>query len=138
MQAARHWARGELTTDSDDTPDDDTTNAPAGDTTDEALAAFGLAPVRDVAPERAVGDVFHLWPELVPVFNLFCELRTQWREAWRGKTGLDYAGVESHLRLAGTPRRDWPALFADLRTMERSALDAWAERRARDEARRGR
>jgi len=152
MQAARLWARGELSSPDDDpdsTDDEDPSDATAGDTTDQALAAYGLAPVRDaVAPgcddpaggadpgEPEPGPVFHLWPQCVPAFNLFCELHSQWRVGFQGRTGLDYAAVESHLRLsAAAPRRQWPGLYADLRVLERAALGVWERKRAAEQQR---
>lgn len=41
--------------------------------------------------------------------------------------GIPYQAVESALRLRGTSRREWPALFADLRVMESAYLSVKAE-----------
>ncbi len=58
-------------------------------------------------------------------------VQTQWRVGMSGPTGLDYAGVEAALRLSAVG--DPAEVFAGLRVCEAAALDAWRERRERDQ-----
>ncbi len=45
-----------------------------------------------------------------------------------GRTGMDYAAIRPALELMGVDPATWPALFEDLRTMERAALRAMAKK----------
>jgi len=73
-----------------------------------------------------VGDEFHLLPENLMAFEVFCALATQWR--WLSgatdsiRIGLDYCSVESTLRLCGIDQAMHSAIFGSLRTMEQAAL----------------
>ena len=86
----------------------------------------------DVLRLRPVGArpprVFHLWPEHAEPFSLFMQLQSQWHVGMAGRTGLDYPGVEVHLRhhVARKQRRE---RFRQLQLLERAALDAWATQR---------
>lgn len=84
---------------------------------DEAdLAAYGLS-LADIGEDDVM--VFpDCWQSLV-VFN---SLDTQWRGGMSGPTGLDYAVLQDVFRFNAIPRKEWPALFADIRVMERAAL----------------
>lgn len=64
-----------------------------------------------------------IWPENWPAFEVFSALRTQWRIAHCGRTGLDYGAIPITLRLCNVPRSDWPEVFAALRIMESAALE---------------
>lgn len=81
------------------------------------MQAFGLLP-EDVAPPPV-----EVWPCCVTAVNVFGSLSTQWRVGPAGATGLDYAALEPTLRLLAVPPDDWPALFEDVQTMERAALE---------------
>lgn len=89
----------------------------------EALAAWGL-----VAEEPLeVEETFALWPDCVETFSLFRALQTQWRAAGMGgATGLDYAGVESYMRIRQIPKKRRPELMDGLQTMEIATLNEWA------------
>lgn len=67
-------------------------------------------------------EVVEIWPENLPAYNLFNALVTQWRVGMGGATGLDYGVVPLTMRMMGIPRSEWPALFEDVRVMEREAL----------------
>lgn len=98
---------------------------------DTALAAFGLYLEGGAAVYAK--PVFYLWPELVPALNLWFAVQTQWRHAGMSgqPTGLDYAGVQAVIaQRGGTPQRR-KRCFDDMLTMERGALDGWAEKRAK-------
>lgn len=68
------------------------------------------------------------WPEHEAAVAVFARLTTQWRTGFSGATGLDYVALPTVFRLAGVPRADWPALFDDIRVMERGALHVMRER----------
>lgn len=83
-------------------------------------AAFGIDPPPDRTPDHA------LWVAHLPPLNAFLAVSNQWRWATMGKgarvTGLDYAGVQAGLELAGiTPT---PDQWADFRVIERAAKAA--------------
>lgn len=63
-----------------------------------------------------------IWPENWPAFEVFSALRTQWRVAHCGRTGLDYGALPITLRLFGIPRKDWTDVFSAIRVMESAAL----------------
>lgn len=49
-------------------------------------------------------------------------MSTQWRIGMSGATGLDYVALQSVMRLMAIPRKAWPEMFEDIRTMEEAAL----------------
>lgn len=133
-EAARLLARGELTRGADDdappTRDDPDNEAEA------ALAAFGLVAVDDSATANRP-RVFHLWPEHQDVLTLFLACRTQWRTGFAGVIGLDYAGVESILRMRRlVPRARVPEVIAELQIIESETLAEWSRQRQAAERRR--
>lgn len=66
-----------------------------------------------------------LWPENWPVFEVFAQLRTQWRVAFGGPTGLDYAALYPLLdRAWRADAEQWRMAFDDVREMEAAALEA--------------
>ncbi|MBD3812717.1 MAG: DUF1799 domain-containing protein [Betaproteobacteria bacterium] len=98
-----------------------------------AAAAWYAQPPRfDAAEAEAAGltaadfasedEVFELWPENAEPFGVFIALQTQWRAGAQGVVGLDYSAIEPVLRLQQIDTARWPALFDDLRVMERAAL----------------
>jgi hypothetical protein len=78
--------------------------------------------------QQAPGEV-EIAPDEVQPFALFVALGTQWR--WCGMTGqrlgLDYTAIPATATMQGVTMH--PALFHDLRVMERAALHALAETR---------
>ncbi|MDU9398027.1 DUF1799 domain-containing protein [Pseudomonas sp. zfem003] len=81
------------------------------------MAAWGLS-AADVPAEEIL-----IWPDVWPALTAFNCLSTQWRMGYAGPTGLDYSALEPTFRLNDIPPADWPKLFADIRVMERAALD---------------
>ena len=72
------------------------------------------------APEAVC---FNVLPENWPIIGLFIGLKHQWRRNFNGRIiGFDYGAIPAYLTLTGTPRRQWPPLFAKLRVMEDAAL----------------
>lgn len=51
---------------------------------------------------------------------------TQWRHGFGGPTGLDYTAVLAALRTLRLPRDRFQELYADVRTLERAALEEMA------------
>lgn len=94
---------------------------------DTALAAFGL--VAD-APVVAEEEIFYLWPDNLPAWQLFQRCGTQWRSSMAGREGLDYAGVQVVMGMAHIRPRQRRQRFAELQVMESAALKAWAEQQA--------
>lgn len=70
-----------------------------------------------------------LSPDEVIPFSLFAALGTQWdRHAMTGmRLGISYAAIQPTAQMLGIPMT--PALFNDLRAMERAALDEFARSR---------
>lgn len=117
-RAAQLVARGELRI-----PRGSDAAAEPENEVEKALAAFGLqadAPL-DVEQE------FALWPDCVEIFNFWAAVQTQWRIGdMRGATGLDYAGVESCMRMRRVPSRERDELLHWVQVMERAALKEWS------------
>lgn len=106
--------------------DDD---APAATPTDPR-DLLGAAAAFKRAAERAAGpQVFYLWPEHTDALRVWLALQTQWRHRFGGPTGLDYAAIEAWFRITREPAR--AERLAELQLMERAALRAWADDRAR-------
>lgn len=75
-------------------------------------------------------DAFELWPENLPVFEVFCALGTQWR-VLSGLNGTSYQGLDYPSAIALLRERRikdrWTAL-EDLRVMEGAATPILNER----------
>lgn len=64
-----------------------------------------------------------MWQENRRSLEVFLALRGQWRlGVMGGVLGLDYGAIEFVMRMMLIKRKDQPALFGDLRAMERAAL----------------
>lgn len=72
-------------------------------------------------------DVFYLWPENVPAWQLFMACGTQWRTGMAGREGLDYGGLQVVMQMQGVSPRRQSQRFAEVQVMELAALKAWAE-----------
>lgn len=75
--------------------------------------------------EEASGPPVDVWPDNMPAVEIFTDLATQWRRAGMAGavTGLDYAVLPAVFAIRGVPRRQWGAIFDDLRVMEDAAID---------------
>lgn len=108
----------------------------------EAMEAFGVPPEL-IAKERAkalpstpakpADPECEVWEENWPSWLFFLKVQTQW--IWTSgmavvRMGLNYPAVESTLRMAGIPRRQWPALLDDLQVIEVAVLDGETKARA--------
>lgn len=67
------------------------------------------------------------WDSLLFFFSVGSQWRYQPYNQGARRCGLDYTGVEAGCRLSGRPRSSWPALFADLRVIEKAVLEADTE-----------
>jgi len=75
---------------------------------------------RKAQPEE---EIFWVYEENWQSVLFFFALQTQWRiGGMGGYIGLDYAGVESDIRLSEIPRRKRKALWADIKIMELAAI----------------
>lgn len=84
--------------------------------TSEELAGSGFEPADYALPPVEV------WPVNWRAFCFFADLRTQWRVAMGGATGLDYPAVIALMGLYEVPQADRVQLMDDIRVMESAAL----------------
>lgn len=98
---------------------------------DRILAQAGLCLEAGRSAPVARADVWHLWPENVPLWNLWSSLSTQWaRVGMEGiPVGLDYAAVWAVLDHSPIPRRKRAWAFEVLQGMEAAVLSEWAKQR---------
>lgn len=68
-----------------------------------------------------------VWPENWQTFQIFCDLRTQWRVALGGRYGLDYGVLYRDLDDLGITGDERLRVKAEIRAMEQAALDAMHE-----------
>jgi hypothetical protein len=74
--------------------------------------------------------LFFLWPEHEEVLGVFAACRTQWRVGFDGPTGLDYAGIESLIRMRRLVQRPRvPEVLAELQILEDETLAEWRRQR---------
>lgn len=78
--------------------------------------------------------VVYLWPCNVKVWALWQQVQTQWRVGVGGATGLDYAGVQAHLRAIGLRGKHYSRAWRCIRACEAGSLEGWAEKRRLEEA----
>lgn len=88
-----------------------------GDTR-QALEQLGLPAL---LAEHFTPEAVAVYPENWPAVRAFDALGTQWRMSMAGPTGLDYAALPAVFDLLGIDDR--AGVFADLRIMERAALE---------------
>lgn len=80
--------------------------------------------------QQIAANEIGVWPENWEVVNFFIEFcQTQWRTGMGGPTGLDYTSVLACLHGLRLGRDRVDAMFADVRVMERGALQAMADAR---------
>lgn len=88
------------------------------DPTEEEASAFGLT------LEEASGPPIEVWPDNMASVQVFIDLSTQWRRAGMtgAKCGLDYAALPPIFAIRGVPKKQWSAIFDDVRVMEDAVL----------------
>lgn len=117
-EAARLLARGQLLISSEDEPEQSTQ-----DDVEQAFAAFGLRPECSLDLEES----YELWPENVESFKVWLAVQSQWHIVpGRGKTGLNYPGVEVCMRRHGLRGDRLNTMFSDVQRMEFAALSEWS------------
>lgn len=92
----------------------------------EAMLAQQLQQQAEAGRQAGIAEEFGIYEENWESWQFYLVVQTQW--LYRGmngrRSGLNYAGVESGIRMAGLARAKWPALLADLRNMELAVLEA--------------
>lgn len=91
----------------------------------EQFAGLGLQFEGDVVVDQ---DEFWLWPDNEEVFWFWAGLQTQWIVGMAGATGLNYASVESDLRMLA-PKKKHRDYYLLIKNMEQAALEEWASKR---------
>lgn len=81
--------------------------------------------------DEASGPPFEVWPDCVDAVNLFMAMGTQWVCGPGGVMGLNYVALPIVMRLIGIDRKNQSSVFEDLRVIESSALEAIAEKKAK-------
>lgn len=89
-----------------------------GDGTQQGLAQLGLP--LELAGHFAPAEV-EVYPENWLAVRVFDAMSSQWRMGMGGPTGLDYAALPVVFDLLHV--EDRPAVFDDLRVLERAALE---------------
>lgn len=74
-------------------------------------------------------QIFWLWPDNKPTFDVWQRLQTQWQVGPAGPVGLHYPGVEVVMARCGYRNKRADRLFNELQHMENAALAAWQEKR---------
>lgn len=103
----------------------------------QVVAERGEAPADEPDEEDADdASAFAVEPDNWDNWLIFLAVSTQWVWTSLGMAGaarvaLNLPGVESGLRMMGIKRKRWPAVFADLRVIEKAVLVADNEIRAR-------
>jgi hypothetical protein len=94
------------------------------DETDVALASLGL--VREGAEEVA-DEAFKVYAINWPTLTIFWATWNQWKKIVSAgnniKDAIDWAQVESALKLSGIKRGQWPMIFEGLQAMEIEVLE---------------
>jgi hypothetical protein len=85
-----------------------------------------LAPLGMTLDDLDDGEV-EIWPENASAANVFIAMWTQWRTGFSGRTGLDYTSLPVVFRMTGLPRKEWSAVFEDVRVMEAAGLTVMQE-----------
>lgn len=96
------------------------------------LASFGVNEL-DAAEWVDIEDEpeqFEVYKENWRALQVFLSMSTQWR--WTGgmasmRAGLDYGVIHHSYEAFGVKRKEQPAMFFAIRSMERAALAAWSE-----------
>lgn len=89
--------------------------------TDQQLAAIGLSRADYSEDDEEVVEV---WPENVPVYNLWHIVGDQWRSGPGGIFSLDLLPVFHELDRQGLEREEYDAMLTGIKTMAAVALEA--------------
>lgn len=86
------------------------------------LAALGFGD--EIAESMLAETDIEIWPENWQAVMVFEALSTQWNLGMGGPIGLRYESLPTVLRAYGVSAADRPAVFQQVRLLERSALEA--------------
>ncbi|MEP6587509.1 MAG: DUF1799 domain-containing protein [Polaromonas sp.] len=75
-------------------------------------------------PEDFETEPVEVFPENWQAFSLFCKLQSQWNVGMSGATGLQYLVLFALMDRLKLSDDDHDALFDDIQTLERAALEA--------------
>lgn len=79
-------------------------------------------------------DNFYLWHKNVPAFDFFLSIQNYWLIGYSGVTGLNHAAVIERIKLFESSRAKQRELLECIEAIEQGALQAWADKRAEEEA----
>ncbi len=77
-----------------------------------------------VTPADYEHEVFEVWPDNWPAFQLFHQVQTQWRAGAVGLVGLDYNVLFHKMDRMNLSTEEYEGLEDDIRAMELEALSA--------------
>lgn len=75
------------------------------------------------ADDYADDTAAQVWPENWPVWQLWRELRGQWRAGFNGAYAIDYTPLFMRMERMRLGDADWEEMFADFRVVEAAALN---------------
>lgn len=70
-----------------------------------------------------------VWPENMPILDVYRAMMTQWRMGFNGPIGLDYNVLPFVMRTARIPRDEWQDVFDGVRVAEAVTLEMWNKER---------
>lgn len=79
-------------------------------------------------------DDFHLWYENVPAFNFFLAIQNYWLVSYGSVSSLNHGAVIERIKLFESSRTKQRELLEAIEAIEQGALQAWADKRAEEEA----
>lgn len=65
-----------------------------------------------------------MWPENIPVYELWTRIGDQWRYAMNGPVAMDHGPLLHELDRMGLEGEEYDQLYADIRVMAGAALAA--------------
>ena len=89
------------------------------------MAAFGLQWAGEEEKD------FEVWPDNWLPLMLFLACNTQWQMTEAGPAGLRYEVLPVIYKTHGVKKKDRADMLTDIKTCERTALDAWSKKRGR-------
>lgn len=98
------------------------------------MALWGLSEDDLGEPSQSVDLEIYVWDENRLAYEVFCFMDTQWRSDFNGRYGLDYAVLYKKLDRMQLKPEAYEQLFEDVRTMEFAHLEAVAEHRRKEDA----
>lgn len=91
-------------------------------TTDAALAAFGLVQEKEDQSIEHEEQFIEVWSDNLSTLHVFESMSSQWNVGAHGLIGLKYEVLPMIFRLQGIKRQQHREIFNGLRVMENAAL----------------